>query len=113
MKHFIEFILERGFAEYWDCDSISKNDIMKLLHQAIEDIDIKPNDIQEEILKYKEFDDLIRAYNNDELDNYAKLENAMYNLLEKDNHYKGQVDNIMDHVFIHIIDLMKEYTIKK
>lgn len=92
----------------WNNKYISKNDIIKLAKEAIKNTNIKPEDIQKELGKYKDPDDLFAAYDNNELDNYSEFENAMYNLLEANPKYKGITDNIMDSVFNKVYDIMDE-----
>ena len=103
MKQLTNFINESLF---WNNKNISENDIIKLAKQAIKNANIKPEDIQKEFSNFKDPDDLYAAYDNNELDNYAEFENAMYNLLEENPKYKGVTDNIMDNVFDKVYDLM-------
>ncbi len=105
MKNIKDFILES--KSFWNCKYISENDIIKLAKKAINQSKVKPEDIQNEFGKYKDPDDLFKAYDNNELENYAEFENAMRNLLEANSKYKGVTDNIMDCVFNYAYDIME------
>lgn len=100
-----EYIIQESSLS-WKSKYISKQDIIKLAKTAIKNAKVTPEEVQYEISQYEDPDDLNRAYDNDELYNYSKFENEMYNLLESNPKYKGEIDNIMDEVFLTVYDLM-------
>jgi len=93
---------------FWDDKYCAQYEICELAKKAFDDLAFKPEDVQDEISQYKDYDDLVNAYDNNALDYYSEFENALYNLLKNDKRFKGYCDSTMDQVWIKILDLMEE-----
>jgi len=107
MKNIKDFILEG--KDQWSGEKyIKKADLLKFCVKALKNSKTFVSDIQDEINKYNNPDDLDRARNNDELTNYLKFENELANLLADDSQYGGLEGDICDNVFDNVYDIMKE-----
>lgn len=107
MKNIKDFILEG--KDQWSGEKyIKKADLLKFCIKALKDSKTFASDIQEEISKYEDPDDLNRARDNDELTNYLKFENSLANLLFDDKQYSGLEGDICDNVFDNVYDIMEE-----
>ena len=107
MKNIKDFILEG--KDQWSGEKyIKKADLLKFCIKALKDSKTFASDIQDEINKYKDHDDLNDARDNDELTNYLKFENSLANLLADNKQYGGLEGDICDIVFDNVYDIMKE-----
>lgn len=80
------------------------DEFMKILVQAVRNADVDPLDVQEDLGAYHGYDDLMDAYDREELYNYCPLEREFENLLP-DTVDKGAVINDL---WCHAYDLMDE-----
>ena len=105
MKNIKDFILEgkNQWSKY-----IKDEVLLKFCVKALKKAKVYASDIQEEIGKYKDPDDLNNAYENDALTNYMKFENELSELLYDNLQYQGAEGDICDNVFDNVYDIMEE-----
>lgn len=94
--------------DYWTSKLIPKKDILKFGLEALKQTKIFASDIQDELGRYKDPDNLQQAYENEELVQYLIWENKLAELLSEDDKYGGDEGDICSDVWTHAYDLLDE-----
>lgn len=98
--------LKLDFLDKYRKKHISKEDLVKYCLEALKNCDLTASDIIDELSQYKNPDDLDRAWENEDLDNYCHFENILGDLLADDDNYAGYEGDICDMIWNNAYDLM-------
>lgn len=108
MKNINDYIKES--QDWWsgkDAQLINKKDLLKFAQQALKNTKLDAEDLQNELSKYEDPDDLDDAWENNNL-SYCKFEDELANIISNDDKYGGKEGDICDHLWIHVWDLLDE-----
>ena len=86
---------------------IKKNDLIAYAKLALKETHLSASDLQNELGKYEDVDELDDAHDNGNL-KYCEFEDKLADIISNENKYSGDEGDICDYIWAHAYDFLDE-----